>query len=901
MAKEYSWISPTEAEVSCFSYDLLNRITEEMTQDLSGHLYSHTKYSYNIFGQKTETRTGDHVTQAFYNSRQDPIKAIDAEGNETHIEYDYYHKNAIDQRVLKIITTDPMGNQTIVEQDVTGKTAIETKKNTFGVLLAQHRNYYDANGNLQLVIHDRIENGEVKNSILTKWTYNNVNQVTSIIEAIGTPEQRIRKYEYNAYGQKSALTKPDGTVLYYCYDAKGRLSSFYSSDNSLSYTYTYNNVDSVLQVYDEVHRTSTTRIYDEQHRLTSETLENGLTIGYEADALGRKTKLILPDQSFVEYVYDAVDLREVHRNGYIHSYASIDTHGNLLESRLPYQAGVINFSYDKLNRERSANHPLRTHSIPLIDGFDKAGNLLKFYVNDGVKDQTHTFAYDDLYQLTSENGHETHQYQYDSLNNRTLKDGSACKSNDLNQLLEQEDLGFKYDLNGNMIEKKTGEATTRFEYDALNRLTTAYTPTDTISYRYDSFDRRLSKNDELYLYDGQNQIGVYKNGNLTALRILGTSLGAEIGGAIALELNNRILIPLHDHNGNIVKLLNPNGTLHKTYDYTVFGLELNLDQNDENPWRFSSKIYDTETGLIYFGRRYYDPQTARWTSPDPTDYEDGPNLYSYVHNNPLTRFDEYGLQTIANDNLAENSNPWYRRSWQSTKEASSYAFDYGSQFVSSAYSNPRVQGGLQAFGGFAEAGVGAGMTLASAGWATPLGWPVMAHGLDHFMTGCRSVYSGILRDTATSQLLQKAGSSQSSANLVDSSLSLACTLGGAASLRASRIALEESRRLPAIRTIDPHNVRFSQNNIKATFKDGRRIDELVEGLKSGNIKKLEVKPIRLVFKEDLFFTLDNRRLAAFQKANVPVPYRMATVEEITKEFYKFSTKNNGISIFIKGE
>jgi len=48
------------------------------------------------------------------------------------------------------------------------------------------------------------------------------------------------------------------------------------------------------------------------------------------------------------------------------------------------------------------------------------------------------------------------------------------------------------------------------------------------------------------------------------------------------------------------------------------------------------------------------------------------------------------------------------------------------------------------------------------------------------------------------------------------------------------------------------------------------------------------------------FTLDNRRLAAFQEAGVDIPYRMATPEEIASEMWKFSTRNDGTSIRIRG-
>jgi RHS repeat-associated protein len=62
-----------------------------------------------------------------------------------------------------------------------------------------------------------------------------------------------------------------------------------------------------------------------------------------------------------------------------------------------------------------------------------------------------------------------------------------------------------------------------------------------------------------------------------------------------------------------------------------------------NRWRFASKRVDSETGLVYFGRRYYQPATGRWISPDPIGREGGPNLYAYVLNRSLTSYDPYGL------------------------------------------------------------------------------------------------------------------------------------------------------------------------------------------------------------------------------------------------------------------
>ncbi len=57
------------------------------------------------------------------------------------------------------------------------------------------------------------------------------------------------------------------------------------------------------------------------------------------------------------------------------------------------------------------------------------------------------------------------------------------------------------------------------------------------------------------------------------------------------------------------------------------------------PWRYAGKRLDPETGLIYFGHRYYDPTLDRWLSTDPAGFRDNLNLYQYVLNNPFRYYD----------------------------------------------------------------------------------------------------------------------------------------------------------------------------------------------------------------------------------------------------------------------
>jgi hypothetical protein len=85
------------------------------------------------------------------------------------------------------------------------------------------------------------------------------------------------------------------------------------------------------------------------------------------------------------------------------------------------------------------------------------------------------------------------------------------------------------------------------------------------------------------------------------------------------------------------------------------------------------------------------------------------------------------------------------------------------------------------------------------------------------------------------------------------------------------------------------------------FKAGGSVDDLAAGLKAGTIKPGDIPAIRLVDKDGVLYSLDNRRLQAFQQAGVPIPYRMATPQEVAAEAFKFTTENGGTSIRVRGK
>ncbi|MCK4260909.1 MAG: hypothetical protein KAX49_18170 [Halanaerobiales bacterium] len=108
------------------------------------------------------------------------------------------------------------------------------------------------------------------------------------------------------------------------------------------------------------------------------------------------------------------------------------------------------------------------------------------------------------------------------------------------------------------------------------------------------------------------------------------------------------------------------------------------------------------------------------------------------------------------------------------------------------------------------------------------------------------------------------------------------------------------------KVVDPKTIRFTQDSIGQTFGKttqhaGQSVDDLIKGLKSGGINSNDIPAIRIFDKNEKIYSLDNRRLYAFQEAGVKVNYKWATAEEVANEAWKFNPINDGLSIRVRGK
>ena len=625
-------------------FDLLDRVMEERREDQQGRILFQVSYEYDAAGNRNAVirsmNDQTSVEHFAYDSMGRLIRSTDPLGAVTEIRYEELADG------VKETIRDPLGVQTIKTYDARQNLAIfEIKKEKD---YSREDYFYDCSGNLA---RQSSEIFDPPRTVSTLRDYDAMNRIKSLIEAADSRDQRTTSYSYNKKGVLSQMIKPDGTALIYSYDPLGYQTSLASSDGSIQYHYVIDPLGRLLQSTDMRSNQSTYRRYDPQGRLLEETLANGAALASTYDSMGRRTQLVLPDHSFIRYGYDALYLRTVSRHDssgqclYSHAFLSYDLSGQLLQEDLIGGLGPVWRTYDQRFQSQSMSSPFFVHQIL---EHDLVGNILKTRWNET---DCH-FTYDPLYQLTSESGLFSHSYQFDAHHGRHQKDDERYELNDLLQVPSH----LSYDPNGNATRQKD----TRYVYDALDRLIAVESPRQRLEFTYDSDHRRMSKtvyvlengvflekNRQFYLYDGLNEIGAMgSNGQIEEFRVLGDTPNAEIGSAVAVELQGQVYAPLHDLMGNLSALVSiVSKQIDALYRYSSFGEE-NSTGTIASPWRFSSKRFDPETGLIYFGRRYYSPQLGIWITPDPAGYTDGINRYAFVHNNPLSHRDLYGLRDV---------------------------------------------------------------------------------------------------------------------------------------------------------------------------------------------------------------------------------------------------------------
>ena len=222
-------------------------------------------------------------------------------------------------------------------------------------------------------------------------------------------------------------------------------------------------------------------------------------------------------------------------------------------------------------------------------------------------------------------------------------------------------VGYCYDAAGNLL-KQGACGTADYTYDGENRIKTAggYT------YTYDANGMRVRKQADAnnfteYIYFGSQVIAERDQSNTwTDYVFAGGKRIAKAPGVVATSGTEYYH---SDHLGSARLMTNASGGVVTGSEatYLPYGQEYNATPTP-NHYKFTGKERDAESGLDYFGARYYGSNMGRWLSPDwsaepvPIPYgtltnPQSLNLYQYVLNNPLSQKDDDGHEIIYADGL----------------------------------------------------------------------------------------------------------------------------------------------------------------------------------------------------------------------------------------------------------
>ncbi|MBS0622015.1 MAG: DUF687 family protein [Verrucomicrobia bacterium] len=669
---------PQDYSLECFEYDLSGHVVEKRIEDAQGVVLLKKCFSYDSQGHCIEeyilaNETKISSTRTFYNSEGEPVGYLDGLGRETKIIIDNSYQNNLGQTVLKKTLINPIGVQTEIEFDALSRVCAIAKKDPFGVLLSYQKIFYDPSGNKSCEIHDRIRDGKILGTYKTQWIYGPMGRLEEEVEAADSPLEKRTVFQYNSFGKVIGKSIAGvATPINYTYTNEGKLHKIEAQDSNkklqISNSYSWDYDGNILSA-DSLHGPSIRRTYNAFHQVLKEIVQDGegsYTLQYAYDKKGRLKEIVLPDQSVISYIYGAVFCREIKRISargevlYTHAYDRYDSQGKLQHEVCIGHAGAQEHTYNMSGEKIARKNDFFSEQYIR----DALGRLLE------VKgDKNEEYNYNTLSQLTSEKIHSK-TYAYDSLDNRVRAAGNDCLlCNALNQLISYSNAEFSYDPSGNLLKKVLDGEETRFKSNALAQLVSMETPDKTtLTFSYDAFGRLLvekhiDKNEKTlsttrYFYLGHQEIGALTEaGTIETLKIPG-SHGVELAAtSIAFEIKGATYVPLHDIAGNVVSLIDPQSRqLVESYEYTAFGEEIICNSCGEiedfsvvgNPWRFAEKRVNQEAGLILFGLRFYDPTAGRWVNQDPAGFIDGPNLYAYLHNNPLNHLDRLGCVTEEN-------------------------------------------------------------------------------------------------------------------------------------------------------------------------------------------------------------------------------------------------------------
>jgi RHS repeat-associated protein len=632
------------------------------------------------------------VTQWDYDPAGRVVATIDARGQETDTRYDRADRvvevqqpavsvnggassrpttlSSYDADGNVLTVTDPNGHVTTNSYDLLNR--LVTTNDAANITV---KNSYDPVGN-KTAVSDGLNH-------TTAFAYDGLNRNTKVIDPLGN----ATTLNYNALNKTSRVDALSQTTSY-TYDVRNRLTGVsYSPTSAVNFAraYAYDNAGNLTGVTESaLAAANVAYTYDALNRVSTET-SNGISHEYDYDLAGNRltTKYDTANGSterILTSIYDELNRLGTLTEGTRVTGYAYDLNGNIVQKVLP-NGDTETDTYDALNRSTAeATYASSANGGGLECGFtygyDLDGNVTvvgESYPS-GLNNRTVTNSYDPINRLVSEAvtgsaPNVTTGYAYDAANNRTemtISGGSSPGSttysyNKLNQLLSFTKgtavTSYTYDADGNRATRTQSGSTDTYAYDGENRLVSLTKNTSggagTYSYQYDYRTRRITRVESgvttALVFSGGTSVREY-TGTASGAPVVEYLRGPDYGGGVGGILYSlRSGTPSYTHEnkrGDVVAKTSASGALTYQAQYAAFGNQTQTSGATLDRQKSNSKDTDP-TNLVDEGFRYRDLETGSFITRDPSGFVDGPNEYTYVLQNPWTKYDPEGLMSAS--------------------------------------------------------------------------------------------------------------------------------------------------------------------------------------------------------------------------------------------------------------
>lgn len=622
----------------------------------------------NVWGnivKEKNSRTGE-VNYEYDEVTGKLLKIVNSKNEITTFKYDYLGRNTeivLPDNTKQFIEYDKFNN--ILKKWGSQIYPVKYKYNEYNdiIEMCTYRNFSDENWegsrekttwiydeNTQYLIEKNYADGSKE-----KYFYTKGGKIERKVNVRGMTS----RYEYDLSGNLIYVyfDSDDGVNFnHYFYDQLGRLSSVESNGIS-QYTYYYNEANKIyrenvkIRANDGFLERDIYRLYDDVGRLISCNLKNGED-----------------SEQKLEYFYDGVN--RINR-------ITVDEHQEFLYSFVPNSYGLISQIsapfHDVINEYESKKDILLSKTNKWkdfgnrISSYHYETNSLEQRISVKMggdsfsgREVINQWSYDSFGQLSKEN--DT-LYSYDSIGNRKslMRGENYIETYQVNSLNQYEKYGNelypKYDKDGNLIENLMRDNSNifSFNFDLYNRISKLNSEKYINTYSYDYRSRRIIWDNKIIIYDGFNAIAEYDFSTKKLLKTYAWGLDLQAGlkgmggvGALLSETNfltqiPSISCPTYDGNGNISEYINNNILCH--YEYDAFGRIINKVDSSSYRYNFSTKAFDSKTGLLCYGYRDYDAYIGRFIQRDPSSEDGGLNLYCFSANSPINNIDILGLES----------------------------------------------------------------------------------------------------------------------------------------------------------------------------------------------------------------------------------------------------------------